>query len=745
VLVRSRLPLLTVLALVVALLALPTPPESEATTNPRPSAVVPVAPGVARAEYRLTKPSGSPVVAQVLTVTPTEGVRLTSALANGVVPGLEDIRTMNQRLQPQGAVAVINSGFWLNRPVGSPESYFATGGRLISESETQGVTQRGTFALSPDGVPLMDRILARVHLNVAGEPHLVTGLNRLDRKFADLNGDPHPHNDADDALYVYTPEYGGQVTLPSTFSGERDRARSMVLPGIVVPASRGASVPSPATVSSAAQPGTSIAIPRDGLVLVGYNRRADELAEIPPAAPVRAVTQISTEATDPAPWDAVGEAVAAGPLLVREGAITDPRTWEQEGFSDQGHSRPTSPRSAVGFDRDGRIFLVAVDGRQPDHSVGMTMAELAQFLIDLGAWHGMALDGGGSTQLSIDGVIRNSPCQSASSCGPLRPVASGIVVHHDYDYDATLRLAGDGREATAAEIALATYPEGADQAVLAPGGDFPDALAGGPRASQLGAPLLLAGRDALAPATRAALRELGVRRITLLGGTAVISPELSQRLVDEGYEVRRLAGGGRVETAAAIANAMGTEHPRIFVASADGFADALSAAAPAGILRAPILLTGRDRLGDATRDVIAASRPVEVVVVGGTAVISSRVETEIRALNPAMTVRRLAGEDRYGTALAINDWAEATIPDLDATTLVVALGDTFPDALAGGPFAAAQRRLLMIVPSWDVRAASGAATYLDRRGAGPLEEVTLLGGFSVLTSYQQWQLDQLAR
>jgi putative cell wall-binding protein len=347
--------------------------------------------------------------------------------------------------------------------------------------------------------------------------------------------------------------------------------------------------------------------------------------------------------------------------------------------------------------------------------------------------------------MSVDGIMRNQPCQNQGSCGPLRPVASGIVVEHAYDYARSRRLSGTGREDTAAAIARASYPQGANEAVLAPASDFPDALAGGPRAAQISAPLLLAGRDSIAPATRSALRDLGVRRVTILGGTAVISPQLSDQLVRDGYEVRRLAGPGRVETAAAIANSMGTAHPRVFVAAAGGFADALSAAAPAGILRAPILLTAQDSLSPATRDVIAATRPGEAIIVGGTGVIDSRVEAQLRVINPLMTVRRLSGSNRYGTARAINEWAEETIPDLDLTGLVVARGDSFPDALAGGPFASAQRRLLMIVPRWDVRAAPSAAAYLDRRGEGPLEHVDLLGGLGVLSSYQQWQVDQLAR
>jgi hypothetical protein len=73
------------------------------------------------------------------------------------------------------------------------------------------------------------------------------------------------------------------------------------------------------------------------------------------------------------------------------------------------------PRSAIGYSRNGRyLFLVVVDGRQPFHSDGITLAELAQALISMGAKYAMNLDGGGSSTLVVqdaDGRPRllNSP------------------------------------------------------------------------------------------------------------------------------------------------------------------------------------------------------------------------------------------------------------------------------------------------------------------------------------------------
>lgn len=73
------------------------------------------------------------------------------------------------------------------------------------------------------------------------------------------------------------------------------------------------------------------------------------------------------------------------------------------------------PRTALGVNRNGRyIYLVVVDGRQPFYSAGATFQELAELLKDVGAHYAMALDGGGSSTLAIQGEngsakILNSP------------------------------------------------------------------------------------------------------------------------------------------------------------------------------------------------------------------------------------------------------------------------------------------------------------------------------------------------
>ena len=93
------------------------------------------------------------------------------------------------------------------------------------------------------------------------------------------------------------------------------------------------------------------------------------------------------------------------------------------------------PRTAIGTDKKRRrLILLVVDGRQPFYSEGATFAELADLLIEYGAYEGMNLDGGGSSTMVIEGqdgkpVILNSPIDNYIP-GRERPVANhlGIII-----------------------------------------------------------------------------------------------------------------------------------------------------------------------------------------------------------------------------------------------------------------------------------------------------------------------------
>lgn len=107
----------------------------------------------------------------------------------------------------------------------------------------------------------------------------------------------------------------------------------------------------------------------------------------------------------------VTTAIGGGPVLVHEGKINPDAAQATR-----------HPRTAIGFN-DRYFYMVVVDGRQPKLSMGMTMPELARYMADLGATEALNLDGGGSSEMWIDGQVVNSP-----SDGRERPVANALAV-----------------------------------------------------------------------------------------------------------------------------------------------------------------------------------------------------------------------------------------------------------------------------------------------------------------------------
>ena len=120
-------------------------------------------------------------------------------------------------------------------------------------------------------------------------------------------------------------------------------------------------------------------------------------------------------------WETVADAIGGGPVLVRNGR---PVFRANEAFTTS-LLAPRHPRTAVGQLADGRVLLVAVDGRQAGYSVGMTTFEMAQSLVRLGVVSGMGLDGGGSTTLAFEGTVLNRP-----SDGSERPISTALMLQY---------------------------------------------------------------------------------------------------------------------------------------------------------------------------------------------------------------------------------------------------------------------------------------------------------------------------
>lgn len=131
----------------------------------------------------------------------------------------------------------------------------------------------------------------------------------------------------------------------------------------------------------------------------------------------RGRTEIFDAATTllPAGEDWWREVVPGDPVLVQDGVILSEACYS--------HMCERHPRTAVGLSADGRTaILVAVDGRSASAD-GMTRAELAALMVDLGAHDALNLDGGGSTTLwTAAGGVENRPSE-----GSERIVASHLA------------------------------------------------------------------------------------------------------------------------------------------------------------------------------------------------------------------------------------------------------------------------------------------------------------------------------
>lgn len=271
-------------------------------------------------------------------------------------------------------------------------------------------------------------------------------------------------------------------------------------------------------------------------------------------------------------------------------------------------------------------------------------------------------------------------------------VAGAVPATAREEQEATDRIAGPDRVATAANIAGVAFPDGTDTAIVARRDAFPDALAAAGHAGATGAAILLTDRDRLDDRTARALDELGVTDVVVIGGTVAISEDVVRTLRDGDRQVTRLAGADRYATAREVALAMqgqvggldGRGERIAMLTSGATFADAVVAGPAANARRFPVLLTTPTQLHPAAAEAIDELAIDHVVIVGGHDALTDAIEDDLDARG--VSHERVAGRDRTDTAAAMATWVLAHA-GFDATDVVVARGDAFPDALAAAPLA----------------------------------------------------------
>lgn len=330
-----------------------------------------------------------PIAVYLLKLDPSS-VRIASVLSNGRVLDAEAVTVMAQRHR---ALAAVNGGFF-NRTNGEPIGLLKVAGELVSDSKAlKGVV----IISSPPGGPTslsFDRLAARMKLAYKAED----GQRTVPIDGVDTTRERGK-------LMLYTPAYHPHSDTAPT--GTEWTLEGKPLRVTAVRARRGRTP-----------------IPRDGAVL--------SYGGVTPPPPLAALT-VGTEVDLSTEWRSdfgvpevdleASDHIINGAGLLRQGGkqVTD---WTNEGLSGPDFTDARHPRTMIGQDGNGAMWLAAVDGRQPDYSIGMTFADMQRLATKLGLTDALNLDGGGSTTMVVRDIVVNRPSDPAGA----RPVADAIIV-----------------------------------------------------------------------------------------------------------------------------------------------------------------------------------------------------------------------------------------------------------------------------------------------------------------------------
>lgn len=283
------------------------------------------------------------------------------------------------------------------------------------------------------------------------------------------------------------------------------------------------------------------------------------------------------------------------------------------------------------------------------------------------------------------------------------------------------RIAGNDRFETAVEISKKGW-ETSQTVILTRSDDFPDALAGTPLAYFHDAPILLTSPAKLAAATKDELQRLNAQTVIILGGVGAVSQAVEDELKQMGFNIQRIGGNNRYETAALIASELPPTDTAI-IANGENFPDALAIGPYAARNGYPILLIGTNSIPKATSEALEGIS--KTIIVGGPAAISNSVEEQLGLHNPG----RIFGADRYETATAI-------VKELEIPTqkVYVATGLNFADALTGSALAAKENAPILLV-----RQSSVPLTTSELIRDKEIVNFTILGGPGAVVENMDFQ------
>ena len=207
-------------------------------------------------------------------------------------------------------------------------------------------------------------------------------------------------------IVLYTPEFGGTTPRSATAIIE-----------VVINANK--------RIASVAETNGGTAIPKDGYVLAASGAKRAELSSTAVNGK-EGIVILGSYIENPVTSNAkmaftnVEDIVGGVPQLIKDGKIDI--TWQEEKTT-KSFVETRHPRTAVAKLKDGKFLMITVDGRS-ESSGGISLSDLAAYLLELGATDAMNLDGGGSTTMFLDGKVVNHPSDKEGE----RKVSDAIIV-----------------------------------------------------------------------------------------------------------------------------------------------------------------------------------------------------------------------------------------------------------------------------------------------------------------------------
>ena len=216
--------------------------------------------------------------------------------------------------------------------------------------------------------------------------------------------------------------------------------------------------------------------------------------------------------------------------------------------------------------------------------------------------------------------------------------------------------------------------------ILASGYKYTDVLTATVLGNEKKCPILLTSLDEVSDNTMKEIKRLGVDEVIISGGPASVSEKVVSQLKKAGYNVRRIAGKDRYETAEKIGDEVRlTSNNKNEVILVDGtnFPDVITLSTLANQKRVPILLTQPKALNSVTNRLLGAWRIDKVTIGGEKTSVSKSVEDTVKAKTKA--VDRIGGATRYETAYKVADQVRRLTNN--EKDLILVDGTKFPDGI----------------------------------------------------------------